>query len=191
METFWSILLIISLRLVDVSLGTVRIIMLSRRYRLLPAVIGFVEVFTWLVAATMVFSNLNSPPRMLAYAGGFALGTFLGTDARVLAGGGEHDDAGGLARSQPPGGRRRCGQAGFGVTVINADGRDGEVRLAFTIIPRRRRREAAAHRPRPRPDGLRHPAGHRDGDAPGAAGGPALQVSAAALAAGSRLLWGP
>jgi uncharacterized protein YebE (UPF0316 family) len=33
-------------------------------------------------------------------------------------------------------------EAGFGVTVINADGRDGEVRLAFTIIPRRRTREA-------------------------------------------------
>jgi len=141
MEMFWSILLIISLRLIDVSLGTVRIIMLSRRYRLLPAVIGFVEVFTWLVAATMVFSNLNSPPRMLAYAGGFALGTFLGAmlESWLAVGNTMMRVVSPVTSPQVDEALR---QAGFGVTAINADGRDGEVRLAFTIIPRRRRREA-------------------------------------------------
>jgi len=141
MELAWSVLLIVALRLIDVSLGTLRIILLSRRYRLLPAAIGFVEVFTWVVAATVVFSNLNSWPRMLAYAGGFALGTYLGTlleswlavgytMLRIVA----------PVASQPvaPGLR----DAGYLVTVMNADGRDGEVRLSFTVIPRRRVREA-------------------------------------------------
>ena len=134
----WSILLIIALRLVDVSLGTVRIIMLSRRYRLLPALIGFVEVFTWLVAATMVFSNLNSPPRMLAYAGGFGLGTYLGAtllESWLAVGNTMMRVVSPVTSPQVDEALRR---AGFGVTVINADGRDGEVRLAFTIIPRRR-----------------------------------------------------
>lgn len=141
MEMFWSILFIVSLRLIDVSLGTVRIIMLSRRYRLLPAAIGFVEVLTWLVAATLVFSNLNSPPRMLAYAAGFALGTLLGTllESRLAVGKT-------MMRIVSPIGSPAVApslrDAGFLVTVINADGRDGEVRLAFTIIPRRRSREA-------------------------------------------------
>jgi len=141
MEILWSILLILALRLVDVSLGTVRIILLSRRYRLLPALIGFVEVFTWVVAATQVFANLNSPPRMLAYAGGFGLGTYLGalleswlavgtTMMRVVS------------PTESPKVHEALRHAGFGVTVINADGRDGEVVLAFTIIPRRRRKEA-------------------------------------------------
>jgi uncharacterized protein YebE (UPF0316 family) len=141
MELLWTIPLIIGLRLIDVSLGTIRIILLSRRYRLVPACIGFVEVFTWLVAATIVFSNLNSPPRMLAYAAGFALGTYLGatlesrlavgaTMMRVLAPVGSPQVADDLRR------------AGFGVTVVNADGRDGEVRLAFSILPRKRAREA-------------------------------------------------
>lgn len=141
MELAWSLPLIVGLRLVDVSLGTVRIIMLSRRYRLLPAVIGFVEVFTWLVAATMVFANLNSPPRMLAYAGGFGLGTYLGTLLESWLAVGTT-----MMRIVSPSGSRQVDkalrQAGFAVTVINADGRDGEVRLAFTIIPRRRTREA-------------------------------------------------
>ena len=141
MELAWSLPLIIALRLVDVSLGTVRIIMLSRRYRLLPAVIGFVEVFTWLVAATMVFSNLNSPPRMLAYAGGFGLGTYLGTLLESwLAVGTTMMRI--VSPSASPQVDEALRQAGFAVTVVNADGRDGEVRLAFTIIPRRRTREA-------------------------------------------------
>ncbi|MFH1329605.1 MAG: DUF5698 domain-containing protein [Actinomycetota bacterium] len=141
MELLWSSLLILSLRLVDVSLGTVRIILLSRRQRLLPAVIGFVEVFTWLVAATMVFSNLNSPPRMVAYAGGFALGTFLGTllESWLAVGTTMMRVVSPITSPRVDGALRK---AGFGVTVINADGRDGEVRLAFTIIPRRRHREA-------------------------------------------------
>jgi uncharacterized protein YebE (UPF0316 family) len=141
MNLAWSLPLIIALRLVDVSLGTVRIIMLSRRYRLLPAVIGFVEVFTWLVAATMVFSNLNSPPRMLAYAGGFGLGTYLGATLESWLAVGNT-----MMRVVSPGASPKVDEAlrkaGFAVTVVNADGRDGEVRLAFTIIPRRRTREA-------------------------------------------------
>jgi len=140
-ELFWSLLLIMSLRLVDVSLGTVRIIMLSRRYRLLPAAIGFVEVFTWLVAATMVFSELNNPPRMLAYAGGFALGTLLGTvlESWLAVGNTMMRVVSPVASPQVDDALR---EAGFAVTAINADGRDGEVRLAFTIIPRRRRKDA-------------------------------------------------
>jgi uncharacterized protein YebE (UPF0316 family) len=141
MDLAWNILLIIALRLVDVSLGTVRIIMLSRRYRLLPAIIGFVEVFTWLVAATIVFSNLNNPPRMLAYAGGFGLGTYLGALLESwLAVGSTMMRVVSPTTSPDPTPRLR--EAGYLVTEVNADGRDGEVRLAFTIMSRRQRKEA-------------------------------------------------
>ena len=141
MELLWDLLLIFALRLVDVSLGTVRIILLSRRQRLLPALIGFVEVFTWLVAATVVFSNLNDISRMLAYAAGFALGTLLGTllESRLAMGNTMMRIVAPVGSPQAHDELRR---AGFAVTVINADGRDGEVRLAFSMIPRRRRREA-------------------------------------------------
>lgn len=141
MELAWSVLLIIALRLVDVSLGTLRIILLSRRYRLLPAVIGFAEVFTWVVAATVVFSNLNSWPRMLGYACGFALGTYLGTllESWLAVG---HTMLRIVAPVASPPVASGLRDAGYLVTVMNADGRDGEVRLSFTIIPRRRLREA-------------------------------------------------
>jgi uncharacterized protein YebE (UPF0316 family) len=141
MELLWDLLLIFALRLVDVSLGTLRIILLSRRQRLLPALIGFVEVFTWLVAVTVVFSNLSDVPRMLAYAAGFALGTYLGTllESRLAMG---NTMMRIVAPVGSPQAFEELRQAGFAVTVINADGRDGEVRLAFSMIPRRRSKEA-------------------------------------------------
>jgi uncharacterized protein YebE (UPF0316 family) len=151
MDLFLSALLIFGLRLVDVSLGTLRIILLSRRERLLPALVGFVEVFTWVVAATQVFANLNSPTRMVAYAAGFAVGTYLGATVEPLLAMGTA-----VMRVISPVDSPQVDdplrEAGFRVTTLNAEGRDGDVRLAFTLIPRRRIREAMAivHQRNPR-----------------------------------------
>jgi len=43
-------------------------------------------------------------------------------------------------------------QAGFGVTVLNAEGRNGEVQLAFTVVPRRRNTEVLSIVHRLNPD---------------------------------------
>ena len=65
-------------RILDVSLGTIRIIFISKGYKYLAPVIGFFEISIWLLAVTQIFQNLKSPVYYLAYAGGFATGTFAG-----------------------------------------------------------------------------------------------------------------
>jgi uncharacterized protein YebE (UPF0316 family) len=65
-------------RVVDVSLGTFRTIIVFRGYRLLATAIGFVEVMIWVTAAGQVFSNLDSWNLTVAYAGGFACGNYVG-----------------------------------------------------------------------------------------------------------------
>lgn len=65
-------------RICDVSLGTVRTIIVFRGYRLLAAMIGFFEVSIWLLAASRVLSNLNEWPLIIGYAGGFATGNMVG-----------------------------------------------------------------------------------------------------------------
>jgi uncharacterized protein YebE (UPF0316 family) len=132
-----GVLLIFFLRLVDVSIGAVRIVLLVRGERWIAGVLGFFESLTWVIAAVLVFSNLDSPVRMVAYAAGFGAGTVLGsTFERMLK----------LGRTvlrvitpiDTPEVAPALRQAGFGVTVVNAEGRNGDVRLAFTVIPRRR-----------------------------------------------------
>lgn len=65
-------------RIADVSMGTVRILVGFRGYRLLAAAIGFCEAAIWVVAASKVIQHLDAWYLVVAYAGGFASGNYLG-----------------------------------------------------------------------------------------------------------------
>lgn len=66
-------------RILDVSLGTVRTIMVVKGKSLYAALIGFLEATIWfLVVKDALNSAFNSPFIVISYAGGFASGTFLG-----------------------------------------------------------------------------------------------------------------
>lgn len=65
-------------RILDVSVGTLRIIMVSKGYKVLAPILGFVEVFVWVIAIGQVMQNLNDFYNYIFYALGFAAGTYLG-----------------------------------------------------------------------------------------------------------------
>ncbi|MEX0900684.1 MAG: DUF2179 domain-containing protein [Gammaproteobacteria bacterium] len=65
-------------RIVDVSLGTVRTIVVFRGYRALAAGIGFVELIIWTLASAQVLGNLDKWYLVIAYAGGFGTGNYVG-----------------------------------------------------------------------------------------------------------------
>lgn len=52
--------LIFFARILDVSIGTVRTILVFRSHRIWAAVLGFFEVLIWLVAAGSVIQNLDT-----------------------------------------------------------------------------------------------------------------------------------
>lgn len=136
----FSALLIFFMRIADVSLGTLRIVMLVRGRRSLAGLLGFCESLIWLLAASQVIGNLDNPLKLVAYAGGYAAGTMLGsTIERWIAMGQSMLRIVTPVDSPPVAPALR--QAGFFVTVLNAEGRDGDVRVAFSVIPRRRMNE--------------------------------------------------
>lgn len=65
-------------RIVDVSFGTVRILVGFRGYRLLAALIGFCEAAIWVVAASKVIGHLDHGYLVIAYAAGYATGNYVG-----------------------------------------------------------------------------------------------------------------
>ena len=75
-------------RVLDVSLGTFRSIVVFRGYPAIAAAIGFFEVLIWVAAASQVLRQITAWPLMIAYAGGFACGNYLGIwlEARVAMG---------------------------------------------------------------------------------------------------------
>lgn len=65
-------------RVADVSLGTVRIILVSKSYKFFAALLGFFEVLIWVIAISKLTDNLDNIVTYVAYAFGFSIGTYVG-----------------------------------------------------------------------------------------------------------------
>jgi uncharacterized protein YebE (UPF0316 family) len=76
----WVVLpiLIFLARICDVSLGTVRLIFVSRGYKHLAPLVGFFEVLIWIIAISQILGHLSTPTCYLGYAAGYAAGNHVG-----------------------------------------------------------------------------------------------------------------
>ena len=75
---FWLPIIIFFGRIFDVSLGTLRIIFVSKGERLKAPIIGFFEILIWVVIISQVFSRANDWITYLSYAAGYAAGNYVG-----------------------------------------------------------------------------------------------------------------
>lgn len=136
MPLFFAVVSIFLLRLIDVSMGTLRIVFLVQGRRGLAGGTAFVESLVWTIAAILVLGNLDSPWKILGYAGGYAAGTMLGGFVEQKIGLGDR-----LVRIvspiDSPQTYPRLHEEGYPVTVVNGEGRDGEVRISFSFVPRK------------------------------------------------------
>ena len=67
-------------RIVDVSLGTVRTVLVVKGKNFTPAIVAFFEVLIWFFAAREALNtNIDSILIPIFYAGGYAAGTYIGT----------------------------------------------------------------------------------------------------------------
>lgn len=134
----WLILplLIFLARVADVSIGTIRLIFISRGLKYLAPVVGFFEILIWLLAIGQIMKNLSNPVCYVAYAGGFAMGNFVGmwiaeklslgvVLIRVVT----KKDAAELVGYLK--------SVDYGVTSVDGHGTTGKVKVVFTIVPRR------------------------------------------------------
>ncbi len=129
-------IVIFLLRVADVSLGTIRVVYILQGRRLLAAAIGFIEVTIFIYAITQVVSKLHNPVLMLAYSGGFALGTYLGLllEERFAIG---QSQLRVISQGQGDEVARALWNKDFGATVVPGHGRRGPVELVFSVVPRR------------------------------------------------------
>lgn len=65
-------------RIFDVTLGTLRIIFVSKGEKYKAPIIGFFEVFIWIVIISQILSRANDMVAYLSYAGGYAAGNYVG-----------------------------------------------------------------------------------------------------------------
>ena len=143
-KTVWGIiggyLFIFLARVCDVSLATIRTLMVVRGQKLYAALIGFFEVIIYILALGKIFSDLANPLNLLSYALGYATGNYVGTyleeklavgifTAQVIT---LRDpwELTGILRNK-----------GYGVTVIEGEGREGRRYILQIILKRKRFRD--------------------------------------------------
>ena len=130
-----GLLTIFLLRMISMTLGTARQIIIVKGFKYPGAALGFFEIFIYTIALSYVVRN-GTWTDMLAYALGFAVGTIVGAmieeklalgyySARIIT----HDKAKEISNDL----RAR----GFGVTVVVGEGRDGIVYVLEVILRRR------------------------------------------------------
>lgn len=129
-------------RICDVSLGTIRHVFISKGFKKLVPVLGFFEVLIWIIVVAQVMKNLNNIACYLAWASGFATGTFVGLwieeklalgmqVIRIIT----NQDCSELLEALK--------KENHGITVVDAQGSVGPVKMIFTIIKRKNVKDVA------------------------------------------------
>ncbi len=129
--------LIFLARILDVSIGTLRITFVSRGMKYLAASLGFIEMLIWVMAISQVMQHLTSWSTYIAYALGFAMGNYVGLLLEERLAVGSLIIRTITPHQQAPGLTNALWQAGFGVTTVDARGETGPVKVVFTIAKRR------------------------------------------------------
>lgn len=124
-------------RVVDVSIGTVRMIMVFRGRRYTAAVLGFFEVTVWLLAITGIIAHVDNLISYLAYGLGFAAGNIVGLmiEQKMAVG---QQVVRFISSEEGESISRVLRSHGFGVTEFSGSGREGPVLLGFVIASRKK-----------------------------------------------------
>jgi uncharacterized protein YebE (UPF0316 family) len=128
-------LLIFLARITDVSIGTIRIVMVAKGQKIIAPILGFFEVLIWLLAISKIMQNLDNWVCYVAYGAGFATGNYIGM---II----EEKLAMGIVQLQII--TRRDAQdlieklktEGYGITHQEAHGAIEEVSIIYSIIKR-------------------------------------------------------
>ena len=129
-------LIVFATRILDVTLGTMRIIFVSRGRKYLAPFLGFVEVLIWITVVSQIVGRAQNIVAYIAYASGFAVGNYVGMAMEeklaigtlvvriILSQNGKS-----LIES--------LHGAGYGVTYVEGHGATGPVILVYTVVMRK------------------------------------------------------
>jgi len=134
----WVILplLIFFARVCDVSMETIRVIYISRGIKYLAPIIAFFEIVIWLLAMEVVMKDLANIANFLAFALGFAVGTYVGlvieeklsigmVILRIVTTDESNEEIVSFMQSE-----------NYGITTLDATGSRGSVKMILSLVNR-------------------------------------------------------
>ena len=142
MEILLLCIKIFLVRVFDVALGTVRMLFTVKGKRFVASTIGFIEMLIWfLIVKEALNTDLTSIWIAVSYAGGYALGTLLGSylSERLISGmvtvqailSSANDEVVTMIR-----------KAGYAVSVLDVKGQDDKPKYLLLIEVNKKRQNA-------------------------------------------------
>ncbi len=129
-------ILIFFARICDVTIGTLRIIFVSKGQKNIAPFLGFFEVFIWIVAISQIMKGASNIYCYLGYAGGFATGNYVGmlVEERLAVG---NLLVRVITSKQGSALVKLLASKGFGATSFSAEGSMGNVNIVYSVVNRK------------------------------------------------------
>lgn len=134
----WELLIILVSKTVEVSMGTLRGILVNKGYRTYGTILSFFEIILWVFVASQVINGINEAPiKGIVYSAGFALGVFFGSclESRIALGKVLIQTIVSRENSEFMASELRA--KGFAVTTVEARGRDSEKTVLMIFANRK------------------------------------------------------
>lgn len=127
----WAAIIFVA-RIIDVSLGTIRVNMIVRRKKTFAAIIGFVEVTIFISVIVRIIKDIDSIYGIIAYGAGFAVGTVLGI---IISEKLSRDliSTNIISKEHNEEIKKQLSSEGFGFTCYKGAGRQGEVEIINVV----------------------------------------------------------
>lgn len=128
--------LIFLARICDQSIGTLRLIFVSKGYKYIAPFLGFFEVIIWVMAISQIMQHLDNIYCYIAYGAGFATGNYVGMYLE------EKISLGTVIMRIIP--KKDTSELvnylrlnNYGLTIVDAEGSTGPVKIIFSIVKRK------------------------------------------------------
>jgi uncharacterized protein YebE (UPF0316 family) len=141
-EQWYILILILCAKTIEVAIGTLRVILITKGYRTIGTIFSFVEIMLWVFIASSVLHDITDKPiKGVIYGIGFSMGIFLGSYVETLLAFGkvfvqiivptetlEQDHLIEILREN-----------GYGATTISAKGKDNDKQIIMIIANRKKK----------------------------------------------------
>lgn len=139
LDSILGALLIMSMRICDVTIGTMRTLLVVQGKKYYAALAGFFEVLIWIFAMRFIVQNLDQIINLFGYAGGFALGNILGITIEQHIGIG-FSQINIISRHFADKIADALRKSKFGVTLLPGEGTAGGVSILVIVIRRKQQK---------------------------------------------------
>ncbi|MDO4799306.1 MAG: DUF5698 domain-containing protein [Bacillota bacterium] len=135
---YWLLLFIVFAKVVEVTMATVRIVLITKGERKIGSIIAFFEVALWVILVSTVLKDVTDEPlKIVAYSLGFAIGNYLGSLVEEKLGIGVSEMQTIVKEEDGKAVTTALREAGFAVTVVKAEDKNYPREMLIMYVPRK------------------------------------------------------